>query len=294
MKFVSYNIQYSKGRDGRFDIERIARALEGADVIALQEVERNWPRSGMVDQPAELARLLPDYYWVYGPPFDMDASSRGEDGRIENRRCQFGEMLMAKTPIISSRLHLLPRVATTTHYNHQSGALEGVIETGAGPLRVFSIHLGHLSSRERLDQVRFLHDLNRRASVEGGAYAAAPTIPEDSEWMIGRGPPPMPADAVLMGDFNFDPAHAEYAETVGPMDYNSGRVGYADLFVDTWVAAGHGETGGVTWPGSGKVVDLRLDYCFVTPPLASRVKAAWIDNEADGSDHQPMWAEIGL
>ena len=75
MKLVSYNIQYGKGKDGRFDLGRIAAALQGADVIALQEVERHWPRSGDQDQPAEIARLLGGaYHWVYGPGFDVDAS----------------------------------------------------------------------------------------------------------------------------------------------------------------------------------------------------------------------------
>ena len=36
MRFASYNIQYGKGKDGKFDLARICAALEGADVIALQ------------------------------------------------------------------------------------------------------------------------------------------------------------------------------------------------------------------------------------------------------------------
>ena len=55
MKFVSYNIQYGLGRDGKFDVGRAAETVRGADVIALQEVERFWKRSGMTDQPEELA-----------------------------------------------------------------------------------------------------------------------------------------------------------------------------------------------------------------------------------------------
>ncbi|MGO7536958.1 endonuclease/exonuclease/phosphatase family protein, partial [Rhizobium leguminosarum] len=31
-------MKYGFGLDGRYDLERIARSLEGADVIALQEV----------------------------------------------------------------------------------------------------------------------------------------------------------------------------------------------------------------------------------------------------------------
>jgi len=65
MRFGSYNIQYGKGKDGKFDLARICAALEGADVIALQEVERFWPRSGDADQPAEIATLLGGaYHWV--------------------------------------------------------------------------------------------------------------------------------------------------------------------------------------------------------------------------------------
>jgi endonuclease/exonuclease/phosphatase family metal-dependent hydrolase len=40
MQFVSYNIQYGTGRDKQVDLARIADAVRGADVIALQEVER--------------------------------------------------------------------------------------------------------------------------------------------------------------------------------------------------------------------------------------------------------------
>ena len=51
MMFVTYNIQYGLGRDGRYDLERTARVVEGADVIALQEVDgsgnarETWTRS---------------------------------------------------------------------------------------------------------------------------------------------------------------------------------------------------------------------------------------------------------
>ena len=112
MKIVTYNIQYGSGKDGRIDLGRIAQAVDGADVIALQEVDRNWRRSGMTDQVAELTALLNGYHWVYGPYFDVDASSREADGRLTNRRRQFGPMLLSKMPILSSRLFFLPKSAT--------------------------------------------------------------------------------------------------------------------------------------------------------------------------------------
>jgi hypothetical protein len=126
MKFASYNIQYGLGQDGRYDLHRIASAVEEADVIALQEVERFWQRSGMVDQPAELARLLPEHHWVYGANLDMDASYRDDSGRLVNRRRQFGTMLMSRWPILSSRNFPLPKLGLSESHSIQQGILEGV------------------------------------------------------------------------------------------------------------------------------------------------------------------------
>ena len=135
MKLVSYNIQYGFGIDGRYDLERIARVVADADIIALQEVERFWKRTDEDDQPEILSRLLPDHYWVYGPAFDMDASHRDGDGRIVNRRRQFGTMLLSRLPIAWSRLHLLPMRRTVAPLNTQNAALECLIRTPCGPIR---------------------------------------------------------------------------------------------------------------------------------------------------------------
>ncbi len=53
MKLVTYNIRYGFGLDQRIDLGRIARTVQDADIIALQEVERFC--SGMNDQPEILA-----------------------------------------------------------------------------------------------------------------------------------------------------------------------------------------------------------------------------------------------
>ena len=63
MKLVTYNTRFGLGKDYSQNLHRIADAVRGADVIALQEVRRNWPPD-YADQPMELGELLPDYYWV--------------------------------------------------------------------------------------------------------------------------------------------------------------------------------------------------------------------------------------
>ncbi len=40
--------------------------------------------------------------------------------------------------------------------------------------------------------------------------------------------------------------------------------------------------------------DMRIDYVYVIADLAGRVCAARIDDDAQGSDHQPVWVELEL
>lgn len=197
MKFVTYNIQYGLGKDDRYDLARIAREVETADIIALQEVERHWQRSGCVDAPAVLGSHLPEHHWVYGANLDMDASYRDPKGRLVNRRRQFGTMILSRTPIVSSRNHLLPKYGTLTQHSIQQGALEAVIVTErAGPVRVYSVHLSHLSIAARMPQIDALLDVHARAPAEGGAWCGGHPDPA-AGWTEGE-MPPMPTEAMLM------------------------------------------------------------------------------------------------
>ncbi len=288
MKLVSYNIQYGLGKDNRYDLARIAHEIEDADVIALQEVERHWQRSGNTDQPVLIGSLLPEHQWVYGANLDMDASFHDAAGRLVNRRRQFGTMILSRTPIISSRNHLLPKYGTLAQHSIQQGALESVIGTShAGPVRIYSVHLSHLSSATRMPQVEALLAVHARAPSEGGAWCGGHPDP-NSGWTEGE-MPPMPTDAILMGDFNFEWDGSEYDRIVGPASERYGRLNRLTGFVDAWVAAGHREDEGATI-ATGK----RIDFCFVSASLASRVKSCRIDGETVGSDHQPLWVEMDL
>ena len=294
MKFVTYNIRYSLGKDLKKDLSRVVDAVKGADVIALQEVRRNWP-SDYEDQPLEISKMLPSYYWVYGPTFDMDASYANPVDVVNHRR-QFGNMLLSKTPIIASRSHVLPKISSVSHFNMTSGALEGVIKTSTGYARFYSLHLSHLTSRERIMQVNCLLDIHHRATLEGGAWTGPATCGEE-DWSAGGSPPPMPIEAVVMGDFNAEKNSTEYELMTGEKDSQQGNVYYVDSFIDSWEAAGNSAKELITWvkdpmaSGSGSA---RFDYCFITPDMADRVRDAWVDTEAQGSDHQPYWVQMGL
>jgi endonuclease/exonuclease/phosphatase family metal-dependent hydrolase len=289
MRLVSYNIQFGKGKDGKFDLARICAEIAGADIIALQEVERHWPRSGDADQPAEIARLLGGaYHWVYGPGFDMDANG----GTPGNRRRQFGNMVLAKTPIVSTRHHLLPKMALTAQYSLQRSMIEAVIRAPGGTaLRVNSLHLSHVGDGDRGPQVEKLLDVHRTAPLEGGAWCGTH---REEEWKLGA-EPPMPSAAIYMGDFNLTTDSPLYTRLTGPYSADYGRMSHAGGLVDAFVAAGGAENDPKDWTCdscNAPRTHRRIDFCFVSTELAPRVRKAWVDQKAIGSDHQPIWTEI--
>jgi endonuclease/exonuclease/phosphatase family metal-dependent hydrolase len=58
-RVATFNVHHCEGLDGRVDIARIAGVMAetGAELIAIQELDRHLPRSGSVDQPVELAAV---------------------------------------------------------------------------------------------------------------------------------------------------------------------------------------------------------------------------------------------
>lgn len=293
MKIVTYNIQFGLGKDGCFNLERIASEVDGADVIALQEVERHWQRSGNADQPVQLGQILNNYYWAYGPYFDVDASTSQPGGRIKNVRRQFGNMILSKTPILSTRLFPLPKSALRHRHNMVVGVFEGVVRLQEdGALRIYNAHLGATSRHDRVSQIISIRDTIRRAPAEGGAWTGHH---EQGLWEADTAPPPMPESFVLLGDFNLEAKDPGYDHLVGPLDGELGRISSQEDFIDTWVAAGHDEHEGVTYtPGasSSDARGVRIDYAFVDESMRDRVLGAWIDEAAQGSDHQPYWLDL--
>lgn len=288
MRCVTYNIQYGIGLDERCDLPRIADAIRGADLIALQEVSRNNPKNAGLDMVAELSALLPEYFFVFGAPFMADMGSAVEKGRAVNRHFQFGNMVMSKSPILSSRNLLLPRTRTFDRLNLQRSALEALVATPIGPMRFYSVHLDHTSPAERIEQLRFLMAKVLAYPTEGGALTGTAEM--------GFPEPPRPEEFILMGDFNLEPGGPEYTELTGLPDVEFGLARRADRPVDAATLEGSAAQDRVTWidpKRQGERVGQRcLDYHFVQASLAPRVKRCWIDEAAVGSDHRPVWLEL--
>jgi endonuclease/exonuclease/phosphatase family metal-dependent hydrolase len=287
MKIVTYNIQYGIGLDGKYDLGRIADAVRGADVIALQEVTRNNPRNGGRDMVAEIGEAMPDYFAAYGSNFEVNIGSRLENGRAISTSFQLGNMVLSKTPIHLSRNLLLPRSRSLETMNFQRGALEALIETPLGFIRFYSTHLDHRSPVERQGQIRFLRQRLLNYALEGGGLSG---IPE-----IGLPDLPYPEAFIVMGDFNMLPGSPEYVELAGRPDHEFGMPLTADLAVD--VAQRLAVADLVTWVDPERLADKSrhkcIDYIFTSASLAKSLQRLWSDRDAVGSDHLPLWAELG-
>ncbi|MFT5505067.1 MAG: endonuclease/exonuclease/phosphatase family metal-dependent hydrolase [Gammaproteobacteria bacterium] len=304
MKIVTYNIRFGLGLDHRYDLERIAAEIDGADIIGLQEVERFWRRSGMVDQPQRIGELFKSYYWAYCPAFDVNASSENANGSVTNRRRQFGPMVLSRWPILSSRSLALPQFPANNLISMATGAIECVIDTPLGPLRVYSLHLSALSPRERLLQIDALLETNRAIEHCGRVIMAEGnhSNPAESEhingldWNNGEPALPIPAHTVFLGDFNCTPESREFNRFVDEPDPIFGYGVHSDSLVDSWLAARQTTGDPESWwpdpPDRLPGKPLRLDYCFISSPLASKINHCWVDNKAVGSDHRPYWIEL--
>ncbi|KQU73023.1 endonuclease [Aminobacter sp. DSM 101952] len=285
MKLVTYNTQYGVGRDGRYDLGRIAAAIEGADIIALQEVTRNFMRNNMADMVEGLARQLPDYFHVYGVAMDIDFGMVGDDGKPANKRLQFGNMVLSRWPIVASRNLLLPRSRRLSRGNLQRSALEALVMAPSGALRVYSVHLDHVNLEERIAQIRHLKERVYAYPMEGGAISGA----------VEYGFPelPSPEEFVLMGDFNMVPGSPEHLVMAGAPDPVEGAQIVAHHPVDAYALAGGVPDGSVSWTDATHPEKSRLiDYAFVQAGLAASVRSIRIDKDAQGSDHQPVWLEL--
>lgn len=280
VRVVSHNIQYSLGRDGRYDLVRGVDAVRAADVICLQEVDRYWPRTGLVDQAALIAELLPDRHWVFGPMIDIDASTVAGDGSVHHRRRQYGQMVLSRFPIVSTRTFPLPMLHTGPLANAGCCALETVIALPDGPLRVVNVHLTDISEANRVTQVWHLVRLLHEAPIEGGVRCGTDPDPAAREhWLYDD--LPMPHAAVVCGDFNDEP-HSTVLDVLR-------RAGYRD----TWSPTTAASEAHVTFradPAQGAHYDMRIDYVLVNDGLD--VLAAEIDGACEASDHQPVWATV--
>ena len=275
MIVITWNAQWCRGIDGEVAptrIARTARALADFDVLCLQEVAVNFP--GLPgcrgeDQMAELSAALPGYVPLFGVATDLD------DGRAGRRR--FGNAIFSRLPVLQVFRHLLSWPADPASISMQRMALEAVLVSPAGPLRVISTHLEYYSALQRAAQVEDL----LRLHAEACAHARSPR--PDSEPGGPFEAVARPVSAILCGDFNFKPEDPEHDRITTALA--SG----APSFADAWRVAHPG----VPHPATIGVHEKSLppyccDFVFVTADLAAEIAEVSVNGDTQASDHQPV------
>lgn len=180
LKVMTYNIK--SGRYHPDGLEAIARVVEAQapDLLGLQEVDHDAPRSGHVDQARWLAERLGMGSHTFGPSFRLP------DGG------DYGNAVLSRYPIVTSAVrhlyyptgHLLPQGA-----DEPRSVLGAVIALGQARLNLLVTHLG-LTPEQRWVQ-----------AGEVVAFALG--------WEPGN-------PLILMGDFNALPGSPEMGR-VRPM-----------------------------------------------------------------------------
>jgi endonuclease/exonuclease/phosphatase family metal-dependent hydrolase len=147
LRILSYNIHHAEGLDGKLDLERIAGIIRTseADLVALQEVDRNTVRCGKVDQPAELARLT-GLHAAFGRNIPYEGG-------------QYGNAVLSRWPIKRHENHPLPMLTP----GERRGLLEVEIELPESrSLVFFATHLDHRPGDR--DRIASAEAINLRAA----------------------------------------------------------------------------------------------------------------------------------
>lgn len=284
MKLITWNVQWCRGVDGKVDPARIvrhAKAIADFDLLCLQEIANNYPdprlgASRGENQFAALARLLPGYMPVPGVAVDVPADNGG--------RRHFGNMILSRLPVGQVFRHLLPYPVEPGIKGMPRIALEAVVSSKRGPVRVITTHLEFYGSRKRTAQV----DALRRIYAEGSGHARLGSIDD-----TGGGPFHTlirPASTILTGDFNLEPDDVLHARMREPF-----ADGTPPLH-DAWQASAPGEP----HPATSKIYEkehpdepeLHCDFIFVSADLVRRIRHVRVDQETQAADHQPVLLEL--
>jgi endonuclease/exonuclease/phosphatase family metal-dependent hydrolase len=162
---MTYNIRHGRGNDEDAgpDLERTARVIRAAapDVLALQEVDRLWARSGGVDQPAALAAML-------GMDVRYGANLIGADGPGSG----YGVAILSRYPVIRTSNMTLPVI--------DGWEPRGLLETRIavpelGEIAVFNPHL-QVGQRGRETEGQCQREAQSRVIAERIARADVPVI----------------------------------------------------------------------------------------------------------------------
>jgi endonuclease/exonuclease/phosphatase family metal-dependent hydrolase len=232
VRLATFNILHGRSpADGRVDVDRLAAAIRAldVDVLALQEVDRDQPRSHLADLTEVASRAMGavSHRFVAAIAGTPGATWMAATGKELPGTAAYGIALLSRFAARSWQAVRLPRLPGhlpmwlpgpgkfVIVHEEPRAALIGTLETPVGPLTVANTHLSYVPgwNRRQLtrlqrnlapfpDPVVLMGDLNltrplRRSPGDWRALAAAPTFPFDAptrqlDHILARGNLPAP------------------------------------------------------------------------------------------------------
>ncbi|PSH56488.1 hypothetical protein CU103_29215 [Phyllobacterium sophorae] len=276
---MTFNIHSAIGRDEKVNVDRIVEVIREVDIVALQEVDNFWQRSGNVSQVDLITAALPKHFHAWHPVIDL--------WKTPTTRRQYGNLLLSRFPISSIKRHALPKSAPPDELGLQCGVLEAIVAGPFGDLRVFATHV---VSTDSVKQICRLLDIYRSSQEEGAPISGSHY---DETWFEEDQPTKIPASAIILGDLNIRPGSDEYRSLTSA---SAGTEG--ERLVDAWSICNQASSPSVEGtendPGATYYVDFaaktgeRLDLCFLSADIADRVESAQVLADCEASDHQPL------
>lgn len=213
MRLATFNILHGRSpTDGRVDLDRFRGAVRDldADVLAMQEVDRDQPRSHGADLTTVAADALgaPEHRFVAtlaGTP-DLWSAATGE---LQPRTAGYGIALLSRLPVLSWHALALPALRGQVPHlvpgqrrpvlvrDEPRAAVAAVVDAPEGPVTVVATHLTFIPGWNAVQLrriVRQVRDLPRPVVIMGDLnleeaaavrlsrmrpLASAPTYPVD-------------------------------------------------------------------------------------------------------------------
>ncbi|AQA01838.1 endonuclease [Mycobacterium sp. MS1601] len=205
MRMATFNILHGRSvHDGEVRLDRLADSIKelDADVLALQEVDLDQPRSAMADLTAVAAEAMGavSHRFVAAIAGTPGATWMAATGTEQPGTSGYGIALLSRFPAISWQVLRLPRIPFRfPMYLHEPGkvlvvdeepraAMVARLETPLGPMTVANTHLSFVPGWNLTQLRRLIRDM--------------------------RG---FPGPHVLMGDLNMTPRTARRTSGLRPL-----------------------------------------------------------------------------